>query len=426
MSSAGVRPLRLVFVLGGLAAAGVIASGVLGGCAHVAPPGGGPVDSVPPVLIAVQPDSLSVNPGFRDRVRFLFDESVSEQGVDRAVMLFPWEGLPDVNKGGDDIKVRPRDGWVDDRIYHIVIAPMIQDLFNNRIRQPIHYVFSTGIPIPADRVSGIVDDRMTARPLAGGRVDFVHMPDSLRYGAGADSVGAFDADALPPGDYVAIGYEDRDQNYRADPYERADTQQIRLEATDTLELMFQVFEHDTVPPTLARADAVDSMTVALEFDLFLDPEARLSKGQVEIVNRAGEEVPLDTLLQDWEYRPWLQAQRSGEGGRAGASGTPDTSSAAQDTAAAGARVGLPGGPSAQPAQGPLPVPARRILAVALQPILPDTYTVRARDIRGLSGLVGGGEVQYEQPPPPPPPERPKPPPEGTPPDTSGVRKRPGR
>ena len=408
--------------LAALAAAGFLAANALNGCAHVAPPGGGPADSVPPTLIAVRPDSLTVNPGFEGRVRFLFDESISEQGVSRAVILFPWDGLPDIDKGGEDIEVRPRRGWVGGRIYHIIVAPMIQDLFNNPIEQPIRYVFSTGAPIPQNRVHGIVNDRMTARPLAGGRVDFLHVPDSLRYGAGADSVGVFDARAIPTGGYAAIGYEDRNQNYRADPYERADTQQIRLGMTDTLELAFQVFEHDTVPPTVSSARALDSITVAVDFDLFLDPEAPLSPGQVDMSTVSGGAIALDTVLHDWQYRPWLRARAAAGGGGPGAAGTPDTS-AARDTAAAGRRGAAGGPPPRQEAQGPLPIPSRRILLVALEAIPPDTYTVRVHDIRGLSGLVGGGEVRYEQPASP---ERPQQPPDRTPPDTSDVGRRRGR
>lgn len=394
----------------------------LAGCAHVSAPGGGPPDTIPPEIIAIEPPNLSVQPEFEGRVRFLFNESISEREIRRAVALYPWEQRPNVDKGGEDLKVRPREDWVAGRIYHVIVEPFVQDLFGNRIPQRIHYTFSTGMPIPENRVHGTIFDRITGQPLPSARLDMLQIPDSLRYGAVADSAGRYDLSHLPAGDYLAIGYEDRNQNRRSDRFERADTQRVEFGSTDTLEIVFRIFEHDTVAPVLARAQALDSLTVELEFDRYLDPDAPISMQNVDLSAATGAAVPLDTVLHQWEYSAYVRERRRAAGPDTVPPAVPgDTLGPPADTVP----VERPAGPP-EPADTVPPevaaLPARVLMAIAAQPIPPGSTTVRAFEIRGLSGLVGGGAVTYEQPEPEPPrPAEPEPgPPEGgeVPPDSA--------
>ncbi len=379
----------------------------LEGCAHAAAPIGGPADSTPPLLVAIVPDSYAVMPGFKDRVRFQFDETISERSTQGTVTLYPLELQPQVGKGKRELRVRPRDGWVADRIYHVRVEPNVQDLFNNRIPSPIHYVFSTGVPIPDTRVRGTVIDRINGRPLRTGRVDMVRMPDTLRYGTIADSAGAFGLSALPVGDYLAIGYEDVNNNRRADDFDRSDTARVTLATADTLTLQFRVFRHDTVGPRLTEALPVDSVTVELQFDGYLDPDAPLSTVNVDLFAVADSTpVPLDTVLHGWNYSAWRDSVVRV---RAAAR---DTIAAPADTPAVvpapppAARPPQPGALPADQEGGPLP--ERRIYVIARERIPPGTHTVRIRALINLSGLVGGGEASFEpgseeEPPPTPPP-----------------------
>jgi hypothetical protein len=391
----------------------------LGGCAHVQPPPGGPPDTTPPLLILVEPDSYAIVAGFEDEVRFEFDESISERNVQGAVTLYPFEARPRVGKGKRDLKVRPRAGWVADRIYHMRIEPVIQDLFNNRIEWPIHYVFSTGAPIPDNRVEGTVYDRITGKLLVGGRLDMVQLPDTLRYGVVADSQGTFEIAALPVGDYFAIGFDDVNNNSRADDFDRSDTISVSLAAADTLSLEFHVFRHDTLGPQLFELRSVDSLTVELGFDGYLDPEAPLGTANVELF-AITDSVPiaLDTVLHAWQYTAWRDSLARAEQAAAdtlepGAAVEPDTLgvAAVRDTLAVQvpAAEQEPGGE--QEVEPPAVLPDRRIYVIAALPIPLDTIVVRAQGILNLSGLEGGGERTYEQPAREPEPEQAEPPPE---------------
>ena len=394
-----------------VAAAGlcVFASTTLESCAHISPPPGGPPDSIPPLLIVVEPDSYSVNPGFEGEVRFEFSEAISERGIEGTVVLYPFEARPRVKKGKRELKVRPREGWVDDRIYHMRIEPNVQDLFNNTIPEPILYIFSTGAPIPANRVRGVVFDRITAQPLPRGRVDMVQLPDTLRYGGVADSIGEFLIATLPVGEYLAIGYDDVNGNQRADEFDRSDTLQLRLNAEDALALEFQVFRHDTLGPQLAQVEAIDTITVELQFNSYLDPDIPLSAANVEIFGAVDTaSVAIDTVLHAWQYRAWrdsvdealrlavlaeLAVADSLEADSLEAMAEPDTLDVEP--------LVLPLEPEEEPEEEqeeleePARLPDQRIYVITTARIPSAAHVVRVQNLRSLSGLDGGGELIFQ-------------------------------
>lgn len=404
----------------------VAASTGLESCAYVSAPPGGPPDSIPPILIAVQPDSYSVNPGFEGEVRFEFAEAISERGIDGSVILYPFEARPRLKKGKQELKVRPREGWVDDRIYHVQVLPVIQDLFNNMIKEPIYYVFSTGVPIPDNGVRGTVFDRITGRPLTSGRVDMVQLPDSLRYGGVTDTAGAFLVGALPVAGYLAIGYEDVNGNKRADEFDRSDTVRVQLGADDVLAVEFQVFRHDTLGPQLARVKPIDTMTVELEFSSYLDPDVPLTLANVEMFGAVDTAaVSIDTVLHAWQYPAWRdsveQVRRAladslAELARADSLAALAAADTLQEVveadtleAAAPAQVEEPEEQlegEQEEVEEPARLPDRRIYVISSARIPADAQVVRVRNVRSLSGLMGGGELIFQPPAPEPEDEEP--------------------
>jgi hypothetical protein len=427
----------------GAASAGLFAAAVglfvmstltgLESCAHVAAPPGGPADTIPPQLIAVQPDSFAVVPGFDDDVKFEFDESLSERGIERSTTLYPFEPRPRVKKGGPELRVRPREGWVDDRIYHIRVEPVIADLFQNTIEKPIEYVISTGPPIPPNRLEGTVYDRITAKPLPGGRVDMVRLPDTLRYGGVADSVGTYELGMLPVGEYLAIGYEDVNGNREADDFDRSDTVNVSLADADTLTVDFQVFHHDTVGPNLVDVEAIDTLIVELTFDGYLDPETPLSTANFQIFALDDSTpIPLDTVLHAWQYTAWrdsIQAARRAAAAAAAAAADTlgvelDTLVVAPDTAEAGAppQIEEPAdtvpseegqGEGEDEGEEPTVLPDQRVYVVAARRIPPGAHVVRFSAVLNLDQLAGEGEAEFEpvEPPPEAPSEEEQPPPD---------------
>lgn len=382
----------------------------LHGCAHTAAPSGGPADTIPPILIEVRPESLSVAQDFDDEVRFEFNEAISERDVRGAVIVYPFEARPRVKKGGSNLRVRPRAGWIENLIYHVRVEAVIQDLFNNRIPEPIEYAFSTGVALTQNVVSGTVFDRITARPLAAGRVDMVLLPDTVRYGTASDSVGAFRLRTVPEGEYLVIAYEDLNSDRRADNFDRSDTVRVSLAASDSLVLDFSVFRHDTIGPSLNQVRPVDSLTLELQFDGFLDPDSALTVGSVQVL-ALPDSTPLavDTVLHAWQAADWREARRLAARAAADslAADTIPRDTLTVDTLAADT-VDLGPGPEATPPDDELaeleetelqpaePLPAPRIVVVLQDPLAPGEYLVSALGIVNITGLAATSSLPYQQ------------------------------
>jgi hypothetical protein len=398
------------------------------------------------MLIAVYPDSYAVVSwtGKREKVRFEFDEPISEQNLLLAALLYPFEPRPNVDKGKRELRVRPRAGWIADRLYHVRIEPVVQDLFRNRIDEPINHVISTGVPIPENGAAGMVFDRIRGERLPNGRIDMVLLPDTLRYGGIADSSGAFSIARLPVGDYYAIGYEDLNNNMRADDFDRSDTLVVSLGQADTLALEFHVFRHDTLGPVLLEVAPIDSLVLQLGFDSYLDPEVPTRSEAIEVLALADSSpVALDTVYHAWRYTAWSdsvqQARREAEAAaRDSAAAAQAAEEQAVEEEAAEEEVAEPEAPAAEPtppaaegeeeppeeAQQPAVLPDQRLYVIAAAPIPPGSYLVRVYRLVNLSGLEADSEVTFEQPEPQPPPEPPEAegPPE-IPPDTAGAPSR---
>ncbi len=171
---------------------------------------------------------------------------------------------------------------------------------------------------------------------------------------------------------------------------------------------------------LTRAEPLDSIVLQLEFDGYLDPDAPLSAADVRIIALADSTpVAIDTLLHAWQFEIWRDSVAAAEQARRDSLAMLEA--AAADTAAADtAAVPLPPpAPEPEPAEigedepeEPLRLPDRRLYAIARVRIPVGTHIVSAEDIINLSGLVGGGEAEFE----PLPPETEEEPPEQPPPD----------
>lgn len=363
-------------------------------CAHVEAPSGGPPDLTPPLLVGVRPDSLSIVPGFRGQVRFEFAEAISERNIVRSVLLAPAPGGVKIKKGKRSVSAEPRDGWEDGRLYHAVLLPVVRDLFGNQVTTPVRLVFSTGPEITANRVAGRVTERVTGRAVRDARIEARWLDGEVAYPSTTDSAGAFEVARLPAGRYVVVAYEDRNLNLAVDPFERADSIAISVGAADSLALRLRILERDTTPPVAGRAVVIDSMTVALEFDDFLDPEQPVDSISARVLLApAGPEVPVARVLHGFEYD-----RERGPAARApGAPGAPPTprDTAARDTL---------GGAAAQPRE---PLPQRRIYLRLGAALVPGAYQAEVSGVRNLSGLTGGGSVAFEVKPPAPPPEEEK-------------------
>ena len=335
---------------------------LLPACAHIEPPPGGPEDLTPPIVVATRPDTLAVVPGFTGPAAFVFDSRVAGENVADAVLISPLTSAPDVDRRGSEIRVGLRRGWEPGRIYQITVLPGIQDVSNNRTREPVTLVFSTGPPIPDTRLTGIVTDRITGRTEAGLRVEAIPQGDTLGYATVSDSAGAFVFTRIPSGAYQLRAYRDLNRNRLAEPYEPRDSAAatVTAGAAGAPSVRLAVLAPDSTAPRAASAQLAGT-SVQIQFDDYLDPTQAVTPAQVRITGPGGQLVAVTRA-------------RIGQ-----------LEAAAPDSAAA-------------PGAAPFALPSQTLSVQPAAALAPQAeYRIRIDGVRNLHGLVGGGEVVLKTP-----------------------------
>lgn len=399
-------------------------------CARQSAPPGGPPDNVPPVVASTSPDTLAVVEPFDDPVVIRFSERISERptggsSLEEAVVVSPLTSEVEVEHGRSSLEVSLVQGYRAGHVYRVRVLPVIQDMFNNPMVSPFELVFSTGAEFQPGVVAGAIRDRITGEPVGGARIHAVSAEtgDSVVYAARTDQDGIYTLRYLPRGPYGLIAFEDRNRSGDPDGAEPRATDEVTLEGpADTLMVSLEVLMPDTTPARIVGVEAVDSTSLRIETDDFLDPADPLDPVGVSLSREEGGEPAVDSLLHEyqWEARSQLLEQRAAAAAdTAGADTVPsDTSAAAPDTAAPDA--GPPDAAAADTAgvatdtlppdtlAGPYgagePPRAEQSLFVLLDaPLEPGVeYTIAVSGVRNISGVPDGegeGAVVWEPPPP---------------------------
>jgi hypothetical protein len=251
----------------------------LAGCARVMPPTGGEQDREAPRVVETQPEQGQMAMAFagtNQPVRIVFHETISERSPRDMVQVSPETGEVDVDRDGNELKVRIAGGWREGRVYRVTVLPGIVDRRGNARTTSYELVFSTGAPILHNALGGIAVDRITGRPAVNARVEARLRSDTTSvYTAVTDSAGFFALRSLPAGDYTAVVYTDQNRNRRLDAAEAQAVSNVTLGATDTVPLELALLPRDTTPARLLRAEIRDSMQVRLFFDDYRDANAPL-------------------------------------------------------------------------------------------------------------------------------------------------------
>lgn len=265
--------------------------GILLACAKIEAPPGAPPDVSPPHLVSVTPESLAVLPGYTGDVTFRYNEVIAEgsspsQGtgtgdLERLVILSPTTRPPEVRWRRDHITVRPREGWLPNRVYRVQLLPGVMDLRSNRETTGGTIVtFTTGAARPTLRLKGSVQDWVGGRAATGALVEAVHTADSLVYRAVTDSSGGFELGPIPDGDYLVFGTVDQNHNMTRDPREAFDSVRVAAGRTDAGTLW--TFPHDTVGPRIQTITTLDSASATITLSQPLDPAQRLASAAVSV------------------------------------------------------------------------------------------------------------------------------------------------
>ena len=271
-------------------AVGIFALLAVGSCASPRGPPGGPPDLSGPQVVATVPDTFALIEAFDGPIRITFNERISERGasgsLDQAVQVSPESGEIEVRHRKDGLEVRMEGGFLTDLVYRVTVLPTVQDLFRNAMPQPFEFIFSTGAEIVPNALAGMVFDRLTSEPMEGVRVAARFQPlvvggigeaQGPTHVAISDTSGVFAFRYLPPvGRYVLTAFQDVNRNREADFFEPVGDAFQVINGADTVFTDITLLRPDTTAAIVSDAEAVDSVTVTVEFDDYLDPDAPLT------------------------------------------------------------------------------------------------------------------------------------------------------
>ncbi|MEJ2186935.1 MAG: carboxypeptidase-like regulatory domain-containing protein, partial [Gemmatimonadota bacterium] len=369
---------------------------------------------------------MSVHPdGFDHDVVIRFNERISEKmgqirNIDDAVLVSPHTGRVKIHRGRSSLKIHEDGGWKPGYVYHIYVRPVLQDLFGNKLQEPIDLIFSTGPAIQNTTLGGIVENRIDGKPVPDALIDATQRGSKATYVAMSDTAGFFALRYVPAGAYDVVAFQDRDANGKLDFPEPVDTAVATLAVNDTAVVTLPLLPGDTTPARLIRAEAKDSVTVTLSFDDYLDPDRPVDGSVAFFLLPDSTPAGGGEMMHPFELEARRAAEKAAADSAARAAAADSLARAAADSARrAGADTAapamrqlapdtLPGNLLARGARRDTagqetarqdtaardtaaPLPSRDVSVVPTKPLLPDTvYVVVVHGITNINDLPGGG------------------------------------
>lgn len=245
------------------------------GCANQLPPSGGSVDTLPPEIIFIYPESGTINYS-ENYFKVEFSEYVDKRSFKEAIFISP------AVEGGYDISWTNRTATVNfknklrlNTTYSITIGTDVVDYNNrNNMASAVSLTFSTGNKIDSGLVQGVVYDK---DPL--GIMIFAYIIDSTDinpsirkpdYLTQTGKDGSFVLSGLADGNYRFFAVKDENRNLLFTPPNELigiPQKDVIISGLDsTLEkLTFKLSKLDTIPPVLTKAIMPDRNHIILTY-----------------------------------------------------------------------------------------------------------------------------------------------------------------
>ena len=416
-------------------------------CAQQGVPPGGPEDLRPPIVVRTIPDTFELLGTLDGSIRFEFDERISERSssgtLDNAVIISPKTGEVVVGHGSRSLTIELVGGFRPDLVYRVTLLPVVRDLFGNQMRDPFELIFSTGGETVPTTLAGIAWDRITGLGVNDYQVWATPLDeDSVVHVAVTDNQGVYAFRYIPGASYEIVAFEDRNADAVLDMMEIQGSRRLLIENGDTVFLNFPVLQPDTTPAALVSASALDSVTLLLEFDDYLDPALILESIDLAVTSEDSTDLVVDSILHEHDYLVYVamvmdslvvldSLDAVSQAAAMAAAIAAESDSTIADSIASDIGVSQddpeileaiepvrrrgppnldgrsvsppsrevsPNSAGGRQASGPdgEQLPARRIILLLGNPVLPDiTYNVVINNLENLYGVpLGGGETSF--------------------------------
>lgn len=194
---------------------------IISSCANQGMPTGGPLDSIPPVILNTQPNYRALNYKGRE-VRLTFDEYINSSNVLEALIVSPpLENRPTVMTRSKTLIIRFNEDLSDNVTYSLDFKNGIVDNNENNPYERFRFSFSTGNNYDSLRVEGHVFNGFNLGTLENTLV-MLHnnLNDSAvvslrpNYIAKTDTTGYFLIDNISAGNYNLFAVNDRNNDLK--------------------------------------------------------------------------------------------------------------------------------------------------------------------------------------------------------------------
>lgn len=184
-------------------------------CANIVPPLGGPKDSLPPILVNVNPKDSSRNFS-ATKVTLVFNEFVELQNIRENIIVSPTPKIePFIESKLRTVTVKIKDTLEPNTTYSINFGNAIKDINESNVAKNFTYIFSTGNTIDSFTLTGKVilaqtgkiDTTLIAMLHRKGD-DSAVIKDKPRYIAKLNGEGMFQFRHLPAGTFYLYALKD--------------------------------------------------------------------------------------------------------------------------------------------------------------------------------------------------------------------------
>ena len=228
---------------------------ILGACAKISSPSGGPRDRLPPVVVKSDPVNGARN--FRgNKIAIVFNEYVVLDNINEKFMVSPpMKKKPRVFTKGKGVDIELTEKLKDSTTYTFYFLDAIKDLNEGNVLQNYQFVLSTGTVIDSLSVTGNIYNAFNLeapektqvllyRELADSAV-VKHLPE---YISRVDQNGYFRIDNIRPGTYRLYGLKDLDNSKN---YNNTDEEFAFMDSTVAI-----TAEKNYIPPPPVVKDTV--------------------------------------------------------------------------------------------------------------------------------------------------------------------------
>jgi len=195
----------------------------LSNCASISPPGGGPRDTIPPVLIESTPENKSLNFSGTS-VKLTYDEYLKVENLTKQLIITP------ILKDEYDFKIKKnsvelifKEPFADTTTYTFNFQEAIKDITESNVTLDNVLAFSTGDYIDSLHITGKVLDLFTEKPVKESLICLYKINDTLDifnsppvYLTKSNTEGKFIIENIKNGRYKIYAYKDANSNLMCD------------------------------------------------------------------------------------------------------------------------------------------------------------------------------------------------------------------